>query len=392
MSGARRCRFLGGVLAAVLGALVLLAVADSAWAQVVPGTAEIKRVTGRVEILRKGQTQWIPAVVGAKLAEGDEIRSFPGAFAELELPDTSNLLLAENSRMVVSKLAIDPQNQSRLAIIHLSVGKVRAAIATAAITLVRARQSNFIISTPTAVAAARGTVMVVGYNPATRTTLMAVLRGQALFADVTTRTPVTVGVNNVATQVGTRPPSAPIPITALPAPAQAQLPTPASPATAGQPALVAPPAPPPPTPQVASVVTSAAVQTAPAEAVAVTAGIVAAAPEAAPQVTAAAVAAAPAQAVAITTAAVTAAPAAAPQIAAAAVAAAPAQAVAITAAAATAAPAQAAAISAAVATAVAAVPVAVPAVAVIAAPPLVPVPVATVGQDIQQTCASPPCP
>jgi hypothetical protein len=41
----------------------------------------------------------------------------------------------------------------------LVVGKVRAAIAQTAITLVRARQSNFAISTPTAVAAARGTIV-----------------------------------------------------------------------------------------------------------------------------------------------------------------------------------------------------------------------------------------
>jgi hypothetical protein len=39
------------------------------------------------------------------------------------------------------------------------VGKLRAAISKASVTLVRARQSNFSISTPTAVAAARGTVL-----------------------------------------------------------------------------------------------------------------------------------------------------------------------------------------------------------------------------------------
>jgi hypothetical protein len=46
-----------------------------------------------------------------------------------------------------------------LVLLHLVVGKVRATIAQAAITLARARQSNFAISTPTAVAAARGTIL-----------------------------------------------------------------------------------------------------------------------------------------------------------------------------------------------------------------------------------------
>jgi hypothetical protein len=47
------------------------------------------------------------------------------------------------------------------------VGKVRAAIAQTAITLVRTRQSNFGISTPTAVAAARGTIVWVYFDGAT---------------------------------------------------------------------------------------------------------------------------------------------------------------------------------------------------------------------------------
>ena len=124
-----------------------------------PVSAELKRVIGRVEVLKKGQTQWIPAVVGARLVEGDDIRSFSGAQAELEMPDGSSALLVENSRMLITKLEYDPQNQTRFVLMHLVVGKVRAAIAQTAITLVRARQSNFGISTPTAVAAARGTIV-----------------------------------------------------------------------------------------------------------------------------------------------------------------------------------------------------------------------------------------
>ena len=156
------------VAAAVLGALLSLALAPGALAQQAPASAELKRVIGRVEILRKGQTQWIPAVIGARLVEGDDIRSYPGALAELEMPDASTVQLAENSRLLVTKLEYDRQQQSRLVLLHLVVGKVRAAIAQTAITLVRARQSNFGISTPTAVAAARGTIVWV-YTDGSRT-------------------------------------------------------------------------------------------------------------------------------------------------------------------------------------------------------------------------------
>jgi hypothetical protein len=146
------------VIAAAVGGLLLIA-PGSVVAQQAAASADLKRVVGRVEILVKGQTQWIPAVVGARLAEGDDIRAYSGATAELVLPDTSTVVVAENSRLLLTKMEYDPQSQSRLMLMHLVVGKVRATVAQAAISLARIRQSNFAISTPTAVAAARGTIL-----------------------------------------------------------------------------------------------------------------------------------------------------------------------------------------------------------------------------------------
>lgn len=142
-----------------LGVLLLLLSTGPGWAQQAGASAELKRVVGRVEVLQKGQTQWLPAVVGAKLAEGDDIRAYSGASAELALPDTSTVVLTENSRLLMTKMEFDTQNRSRFVLLHLAVGKVRATIAQAAVALTRARQSNFAISTSTAVAAARGTIM-----------------------------------------------------------------------------------------------------------------------------------------------------------------------------------------------------------------------------------------
>ena len=53
--------------------------------------------------------------MGAKLVAGDEIRAPVGASAELALPDGSTLFVAENSRLAVSKLEFDAQEQTRLA-------------------------------------------------------------------------------------------------------------------------------------------------------------------------------------------------------------------------------------------------------------------------------------
>jgi len=150
---------LRGMIAVVAVGFLFLATPVSVVAQPGRPSAELKRVVGRVEILAKGQTQWIPAVVGAQLGEGDDIRAYSGATAELMLPDTSTVVVTENSRLLLTKVEYDPQSQSRFMLMHLVVGKVRATVAQAAITLARVRQSNFAISTPTAVAAARGTIL-----------------------------------------------------------------------------------------------------------------------------------------------------------------------------------------------------------------------------------------
>ena len=166
------------VLAVLLVAFLGLAWVGAASAQLKPGAAEIKSSTGQVEVKRKAETQWIAAVIGMRLVERDEIRAHAGASAVLDLPDGSTLFLAENSRIVVTKLEVDPQNNARQALFHLVVGKVRAAVAEAAITLVRARQSNFAITTPTAVAAVRGTLYEVLYNADRSVMTVAVLPTQ----------------------------------------------------------------------------------------------------------------------------------------------------------------------------------------------------------------------
>jgi hypothetical protein len=159
MSSSQRSRSFRLMMTSLVGGLLFLTMPASVVAQQSAPSAELKRVVGRVEILSKGQTQWIPAVVGARLAEGDDIRAYSGATAELALPDTSTVVVAENSRLLLTKMEYDQQSQSRLVLLHLVVGKVRATVAQAAITLARVRQSNFAISTPTAVAAARGTIL-----------------------------------------------------------------------------------------------------------------------------------------------------------------------------------------------------------------------------------------
>ena len=161
-------------LVALGGAMVLLAFATIVHAELQPATADVMRTAGPVDVLRKGQSQWVPAVVGMQLVDGDQIRALSKGSADLRLTDGSTIFVAENTRFAVIKLEYDAASGARNTALHLVVGKVRAEVTKASLQLVRARQSNFTISTPAGVAAVRGTVMVVTYDggtPSQRTSL-----------------------------------------------------------------------------------------------------------------------------------------------------------------------------------------------------------------------------
>jgi hypothetical protein len=146
---------------------VLLAWAHPVFAQLQPAYAEVAQVNGPVEVMRRGQPQWIAATNGTRLVEGDQIRALSKGSAELSLADRSTIFVAENTRFAIVKLDHDAQTGARNSAFHLVVGKVRAEVTRASLQLVRTRQSNFTISTPLGVAAVRGTVMVVTYTPDT---------------------------------------------------------------------------------------------------------------------------------------------------------------------------------------------------------------------------------
>lgn len=158
----------------LVGLLLLLAWGQ-AEAQLPAASAEIARATGQVSVLAKGTQNWTPAAVGGRLVEGDQIRALAGSSADLNLPDGSTILVAENTRFAVTKLQYDPQTRDRNASFYVVAGKVRAQVSQAAVQLARQRQSNFTISTPSGVAAVRGTITVVAHDSRSGETLVFVL-------------------------------------------------------------------------------------------------------------------------------------------------------------------------------------------------------------------------
>jgi len=200
-------------------ALLLLLTWGQAEAQIPAASAEVARVAGQVSVLPKGQRIWAPATVGTRLVEGDQIRALAASSADLSLPDGSTILVAENTRFVVTKLEYDRQTRDRNATFYLVAGKVHARISATAVQLARARQSNFTISTPSGVAAVRGTIAMVAHNPRTGETIVFALPSPGQLAEAARVTyvsrngqQVTIVGGEFTRQIGTGAPSAPTPI------------------------------------------------------------------------------------------------------------------------------------------------------------------------------------
>lgn len=235
-------------VATVFAALFVLVAVGQSEAQNLPAAnAGVKAVRGRAEVLRKGQTSWGALAQGARLAEGDQVRTGPAASIDFALPDGSSTVVAENTRYVITKLQYSPQSRERNFGFHIVAGKVKNEVSRAAVQAVRARQANFFISTPNGVAAVRGTIVITLFNPSTGQSLTAVLPspgqppGQAVVTHISlaTGTVTTITGGNFVTQVAGQPPSAQAPISTLPQAIQTILLTAANTATAGSPLLIA---------------------------------------------------------------------------------------------------------------------------------------------------------
>jgi FecR-like protein len=172
------------------------------------------------------------------------VRAMAGSSADLNLPDGSTILVAENTRFAVTKLDYDAQSRERNTALHVVTGKLKAQVSQAAVQLVRTRQSNFSISTPSGVAAVRGTVTIVFYNDDTQETVVFALPSPGQLAaaarvEYLSRSGVGIVVTggNFTRQVGNQPPSRSTSIGTLSPAAQAALQQAANNATATSNAL-----------------------------------------------------------------------------------------------------------------------------------------------------------
>lgn len=121
------------------------------------GIAEVILARAPAEVVAKGQTAGQPLQKGARLSEGDRIRTGKGGAAEVVLGDGSVVRLGELSDLEIDKLDVDAANQPTTSRFNLASGQARAWVARQVVAKVATGQGRFAIRSPTAVAAVRQT-------------------------------------------------------------------------------------------------------------------------------------------------------------------------------------------------------------------------------------------
>lgn len=188
------------ILRTVLGCLLAaLTVPPAAMAAEKAG--DIVLVRGKAVIERAGSG--VPARIKAALQETDSVSTLSRSRVKLLFRDDSILTLGANSRLVIRKYLYDPANKRAESLCELADGRLRSVVGS----------PGFKVATPTAFAAARGTVFTVQFDSETGTTTISVVEGSVEVRNVNTDVPgvQVVSAGQSTTVAANQPPSPPVP-------------------------------------------------------------------------------------------------------------------------------------------------------------------------------------
>lgn len=151
----------------------------------------IVEVTGDVEVLARGETEWKPAEKGMSLDEGYSIRSGPDSKAVAVFAEKIIMAIEAESEVDLEKL----QKSRRHGInfkMDLNKGQIWNDVGK-----LKTKRSKFYVETPQAVTGVRGTVFTVEISP-DNTTKVGVIKGSvAVRTRGMARTPTNIGENTM---------------------------------------------------------------------------------------------------------------------------------------------------------------------------------------------------
>src|SRR5207245_9321592 len=113
-------------------------------------------IIGKVTVAHVGQPVAVPVKLREDVYFKDVIETQASSRAKALFQDDSILTVGENSRVEVNEFIYDPANNQRSTILRLFQGKARALVGK----LFAGRGSTLELRTPTAVATARGSDVV----------------------------------------------------------------------------------------------------------------------------------------------------------------------------------------------------------------------------------------
>jgi hypothetical protein len=151
------------------------------------------------------QEKKIKAALKAPLEETDNVQTRESSRLKILFRNDSILTLGSNTKLAIKQYLHNPQSKRAESIYELADGKLKSVVGG----------GPFKVTTPTAFAAARGTVFIIWYDKASNTTWLAVTEGGAEFGnsnpDVPGKLIITAG--HMSSISGNEPPKLPKPFT-----------------------------------------------------------------------------------------------------------------------------------------------------------------------------------
>lgn len=185
------------VVVALVAAPFTSAAADKA--------GDIVALRGKAVIER--QTNKISAAPKTSLLESDQVITLEKSRMKMLFRDDSVLTLGANSMLIIRKYLQGPENKRRESIYELVDGKLRAVVGS----------EGFKVTTPTAFAAARGTLFITWYDKIKDSTGVAVIEGSVLVqsSDDAIKGSRTLTAGQMVMVPAHQPPGTPVPINFL---------------------------------------------------------------------------------------------------------------------------------------------------------------------------------
>jgi hypothetical protein len=187
----------------VLGFLGGLLGASTAWPQPKTSIGKVTALEGKATVLREGRFAPEPLANQAAIFQEDIIQTDVASKVKITFIDATVISLGEQSRFEVKQFVHSAQQQTLTARLAVTVGIFRAIVKKLI------PQSSFEVTTPTAVAAIRGTDFMAEVRP--NSTAIVVLEGTLVISNVrsTFRGIATLIERTGTTVADDQPPSAP---------------------------------------------------------------------------------------------------------------------------------------------------------------------------------------